>query len=104
MIRAGLPAFLWAGVIFGIGSPSWGAFPGNGPQAIESGCGTVHNSLLFDHPERTVAYAPFVIGYPKPPWFADHRNLRAVGRKVTQLEAAPSLSGLAGLGLSALRG
>jgi hypothetical protein len=42
--------------------------------------------------------------YPKPPWFADHRNLPALGKRITRFEAAPSMAGLPRLGLSALLG
>ncbi len=41
---------------------------------------------------------------PKPPWFADHKNLATVGRKITQFEADPSLVDLPSLGLAALLG
>ncbi|HXV75355.1 MAG TPA: hypothetical protein VD788_03485, partial [Candidatus Polarisedimenticolaceae bacterium] len=63
----------------------------------------VHNSLLFDHPERSVAWAPSVIR-PKPPWFADHRDLVTLGRRVTRFEAAPSWSALPALALAAFSG
>ena len=94
---------VWPGVIFGLGVTTWGAFPGHTPEEIGSGVGVVHNALLFDHPEKSVAWAPAVMR-PTPPWFADHRNLPALGRRITRFEAAPSLSRLPALGLSALLG
>lgn len=94
---------IWPGVLFGLGVSTWGAFPGHTPERIGSGIGAVHNSFLFDHPERSVVWAPSVM-FPKPPWFADHRNLAALGRRITKFEAAPSMSGLPALGLSALLG
>jgi acyl-CoA reductase-like NAD-dependent aldehyde dehydrogenase len=99
----GVGVNIWPGLIFGLGVTTWGAFPGNRPEAIGSGMGVVHNSLLVDHPEKSVAWAPPQM-FPKPPWFADHRNLPAVGRKITHFEAAPSLTDLPSLGLSALLG
>ncbi|UCF69560.1 MAG: aldehyde dehydrogenase [Acidobacteriota bacterium] len=94
---------VWPGVVFGLGVTSWGAFPGHRIEEIGSGLGVVHNALLFDHPQRSVVRAPFRMPFT-PPWFADHRNLIALGRKITQFEADPSLRQLPGLLGSALLG
>jgi acyl-CoA reductase-like NAD-dependent aldehyde dehydrogenase len=93
----------WAGVNFGLGSTSWGAFPGHTMEAIGSGRGTVHNAFLFDYPEKSVVRAPFR-QFPKPVMFADHRTLDELGRKLTAFEATPSLARLPGILWSALRG
>lgn len=45
----------------------WGAFPGNSPQAIGSGVGFVHNTYLFDHPQKSVLAAPWAYS-PHPLW------------------------------------
>ncbi|KAI8465000.1 MAG: Aldehyde/histidinol dehydrogenase [Monoraphidium minutum] len=45
----------------------WGAYPGNTPQDIGSGDSYVHNSLLFDHPEKSVCHAPWSYA-PQPLW------------------------------------
>jgi acyl-CoA reductase-like NAD-dependent aldehyde dehydrogenase len=94
---------VWPAVLFGLGVTTWGAFPGHTPEEIGSGIGAVHNALLFDHPQKSVAWAPSVMA-PTPPWFPDHQNLPAVGRKVTRFEASPSALDLPSLGLSALLG
>jgi hypothetical protein len=99
----GIGVNVWPGILFGLGQPTWGAFPGHTPEDIGSGIGTVHNSLLFDHPQKSVAWAPSTMT-PKPPWFADHKNLPTVGRKITHFEADPSLVDLPSLGLAALLG
>jgi acyl-CoA reductase-like NAD-dependent aldehyde dehydrogenase len=99
----GVGVNVWPGILFGLGQTSWGAFPGHTPVDIGSGIGAVHNSLLFAHPQQSVAWAPSTMA-PKPPWFADHKNLPTVGRKITQFEADPSLVDLPGLGLAALLG
>jgi hypothetical protein len=93
----------WTGVNFGLGVTSWGAFPGNRPEAIGSGSGTVHNTFLFDHPEKSVVRAPFRI-WPKPVWFADHANLARLGRWMTRFEAHRTPWHLARVGLAGLRG
>jgi acyl-CoA reductase-like NAD-dependent aldehyde dehydrogenase len=94
---------VWSGVVFGIGSTTWGAYPGHTPRDIGSGVGVVHNTSLFDHAEKSVVRAPFRM-WPKPVWFADHRNLAAVGRRMTAFEAEPSWGKIPGLLAAAVRG
>jgi len=93
----------WSGVNFGLGVTSWGAYPGHTPESIGSGVGAVHNTYLFDHPEKSVVRAPFRI-WPKPVWFADHRNLRRLGRDLTRFEAHHTPWYLARVAFSGLRG
>jgi hypothetical protein len=45
----------------------WGAYPGNTPQDIGSGDSYVHNTFLFDHPEKSVCAAPWTYA-PQPLW------------------------------------
>ncbi len=93
----------WTGVNFGIGDATWGAYPGNRLDDIGSGIGVVHNGHLFDHPQKSIMRAPFIM-FPWPIWFADHRNLHELGRRAVPFEAAPSLSALPALALAGLRG
>jgi hypothetical protein len=99
----GIAVNAWTGVNFGIGSATWGAYPGNRLDAIGSGIGVVHNTHLFDHPQKSVVRAPFVM-YPWPIWFADHGNLHELGRRAVTFEAAPSLASLPALALAGLKG
>ena len=94
---------VWSGVVFGIGSTTWGAYPGHTAADVGSGLGVVHNSYLFDHPEKSVVRAPFRM-WPKPVWFANHRTLRDVGRRMTDFEADPTWRKLPGVFAAALRG
>jgi hypothetical protein len=89
--------------LFGLMSTTWGAYPGNTPDDVGSGIGTVHNTFLFDHPQKSVHYYPFRMR-PKPPWFPDHKSLAQLCRSVTALEAKPSLVRLVPVGLAAIRG
>jgi len=43
-----------------VASGTWGGFPGNTPENPQSGIGFVHNSFMFDFPEKTVARCPFI--------------------------------------------
>lgn len=99
----GIAVNCWAGTLFGLCVTSWGAYPGNPFSDIGSGTGAVGNALLFDWPEKSVAYAPFRMQVV-PPWFADHRNYEDLGRRMAAHEAAPAWSQLPGLTLAALRG
>jgi len=55
---------------------TWGAFPGHTPQDIGSGSGVVHNTYLFDHPQKSVVAAPWTY-YPRPLWSVGQQNLEA---------------------------
>ncbi|MEW5980881.1 MAG: aldehyde dehydrogenase family protein [Acidobacteriota bacterium] len=94
---------VWSGVVFAIGTTTWGAYPGHAPADIGSGVGVVHNSFLYDHPEKSVVEGPFRLR-PTPVWFADHRTLREVGRRLTAFEHRPSWSKLPALLWAGLRG
>jgi Aldehyde dehydrogenase family len=94
---------IWSGAIFYVGSTTWGAYPGNSLDNIGSGIGCVHNTYLFDRPQKSVFYAPFRI-FPTPIWFATHRNLRSLAQKLIKFEAAPSWASLVPVVLAAVRG
>lgn len=99
----GIGVNVWSGLLFGLGSTSWGAFPGNPPEEVQSGIGTVHNTYLFDEPERSIVRAPFR-SWPTPPWISGHGNLRRLGRALLHMEAAPAWHRLPGILAEALRG
>jgi len=65
--------------MFAIPSLSWGAYPGHTLQEVGSGIGTVHNTLLYDHPEKSVLYGPWVFAI-RPFWWCDNRSLEDVSR------------------------
>lgn len=99
----GIGVNCWAGLIYGMCVTTWGAYPGNPLSDIRSGRGVVHNTYLFDHPEKSVVRAPFVIR-PKPVWAAGHRNLAKLGKRLTEFEAKPSMLKLTRVIGSALQG
>lgn len=99
----GIAINCWTGLNYGIVNATWGAFPGHPLDNIESGQGVVHNGLLIDHPQKSVLRAPFLMN-PTPAWFTDHRNNVALGRKMTQFEAAPSWWKVPGVAFTALKG
>ncbi len=94
---------VWSGAIFAVGTTSWGAYPEQDGYSNASGVGAMHNTLLIDHPQKSVMWAPFRIR-PTPVWFANHRTLDDLARRMTDFEVRPSVRKLPGLLAAALRG
>ena len=99
----GIGVNCWSGLVYGLGSPTWGAYPGHILEDITSGRGTVHNTFLLDHPEKSIVYAPFRIS-PTPAWFFDNQNLIALGKALVDFEAKPSWFGLLSIIPKAFKG
>jgi hypothetical protein len=93
----------WAGLNFALGTTTWGAFPGHTVDDIRSGQGVVHNTYMFDEPQKTVLRGPFRV-FPTPAWFFNNKNTVDIGRKMTYFNADPSLVRLPGLMWASLRG
>jgi acyl-CoA reductase-like NAD-dependent aldehyde dehydrogenase len=93
----------WAGAGYGVSHTPWGAFPGHTDEDIQSGRGVVHNTFLFDFPQKAVMYLPFRVK-PTPPWFPDHKTLRGTAAALTRFEADASKLKLPALLAHALRG
>jgi acyl-CoA reductase-like NAD-dependent aldehyde dehydrogenase len=94
---------IWSAMLFYFGSTTWGAYPGNTLADIGSGIGFVHNSYLFDRPQKSIVRAPFRI-FPTPAWFATHQNLSNMARQLLKFEAYPTWQNLPGVVFAALRG
>jgi aldehyde dehydrogenase (NAD(P)+) len=105
----------WTGVNYLISQNSWGAYPGHKLNDIQSGRGVVHNTFLFDKPQKSVArglFYPFprclLHGEwhfsPKPAWFVTNKQAHVTGRRFTYYEANPGIRHLPGIFISALRG
>lgn len=86
----------WSGLVYGLATPTWGAFPGHERNDIRSGRGVVHNTFMFDRPQKSVLRGPFRV-FPRPTWFIDNDRAFAVGPKLTYFNADPSLARLPGL-------
>jgi acyl-CoA reductase-like NAD-dependent aldehyde dehydrogenase len=99
----GIGVNVWAGANFALGEPSWGAYPGNTLDNVGSGIGVVHNTMLYDHPQKSIVYGPFRM-FPTPVWFADHKTLHTLGRLATMFEADPSWAKLPQIALTGIRG
>ncbi len=105
----------WTGLGFLLPYASWGAFPGHTLDHVQSGIGVVHNTMLFDRPQRTVVEAPFTpfprnllslrfTLLPRPPWFITNRRANVLGRLLTRFQAQPGFRKLFAIFANALRG
>ncbi len=94
---------VWAALSYAFVSTTWGAYPGHPRTDIRSGNGVVHNTFLFDHPQKSVLRGPFR-AVPKPFWHAGHKTANDISRKMTYFEADPSVGKLPSIVASALRG
>ncbi|MEP0774863.1 MAG: aldehyde dehydrogenase family protein [Acidobacteriota bacterium] len=93
----------WPAMGFALGVTTWGAYPGHTRQRIESGIGVVHNTMLFQHPEKSVIDGPFIIS-PRPPWFVTHPGAAAAARQLVRVEGRRQLAALLPLMLAAFKG
>jgi aldehyde dehydrogenase (NAD(P)+) len=105
----------WTGLGFLLSRARWGAFPGHTLENVQSGIGAVHNTMLFDHSQRTVVEAPFTpfprnllsLSFtllPRPPWFITSRRANELGRLLTRFQARRSVAKLFAIFANALRG
>jgi hypothetical protein len=93
----------WAAISYALGVTTWGAYPGHPSHDIQSGSGVVHNTLMFNRPEKSVVRAPFRV-WPTPPWFVTNRAAARLGPKLAAFEAKPSLGKALGIFAAAIAG
>ena len=79
----------------------WGGFPGQDIYGIQSGIGKVANVLMFDRPQKSVAWGPFK--KPFDPLTVASKGAAKFAKKLAHFEASPSVSKLPSLLWSALR-
>ena len=62
-----------------------------------------HNTPMLGRIDKAVLRAPLAAA-PKPAYFLDNKKMRDIGERLTRFAAAPSLGGVAGVAMAALRG
>jgi len=92
----------WPALVYAMMSPPWGGYPGGTLANAQSGIGSVHNTFMLEHIEKTVLEGPITLS-PKPFWFPTHRRPEPIAWRVLDLYAKPSAWKLPGLALAALR-
>ena len=106
---------IWSGVGFLLSQLPWGAYPGHTLEDVQSGMGWVHNTKLFDRPQKSVLYGPFyayprsmtkgaMTMLPKPPWFVLNKQGHNVQRRFTDFEFDRNPARIPGILADAMRG
>ncbi|MFL6130547.1 MAG: aldehyde dehydrogenase family protein [Mycobacteriales bacterium] len=90
----------WPAMSYAFGSVPWGPY-GRADGRSASGVGVVHNSQMLPDVEKVVLRGPFRVR-PRPVWFPGHRNGYQAGRRLTRLQARPSVSGLGAVARAAI--
>lgn len=89
---------------FGATRLAWGGWPGaSSPWDVGSGDAKVHNTLLFDHVQKSVLWGAWRI-HPHPFWSISHRNGEAVSRGALKFMANPNLLSMLSLAAQAIKG
>jgi aldehyde dehydrogenase (NAD(P)+) len=87
----------WSALGFLLSQCPWGAYPGHKLEDIQSGIGTVHNTLMLSSTERSIIWAPWrpfprgllsgqLSMLPKPPWFISNKRQDKLGLLLTSFE------------------
>ena len=93
----------WPAIAYGLVTTTWGAYPGHDIYDIQSGVGVVHNTYMFDKPQKSVVRGPFKL-FPTPPWFVTNKNTQNIGKKLFEYEAGPGLGQIFGVILQSMKG
>ena len=94
----------WSALGFVIPTLPWGGYPGNKDNDIQSGQGYVHNSLLFESPQKGIVYSKFRLSpLIDPPWFVTNKRAHRIFKHLTYYQATKSKINLVKLIFSTLR-
>tara|TARA_Y100000816_G_scaffold287798_1_gene271191 strand:+ start:118 stop:1671 length:1554 start_codon:yes stop_codon:yes gene_type:complete len=81
----------WSALGFVIPTLPWGGYPGNKDNDIQSGQGYVHNSLLFESPQKGIVYSKFRLSpLIDPPWFVTNKRSHRIFKNLTYYQATKS--------------
>lgn len=72
----------------------WGAYPGHTPEDIQSGMGTINNTLMYEEVEKSVLWTPFVSPLHLKPGSARDKT---IGRRMGRYALRPSYARVAKL-------
>ena len=81
----------WSALGFVIPTLPWGGYPGNRDNDIQSGQGYVHNSFLFESPQKGIVYSRFRLSpLIDPPWFVTNKKAHRIFKNLTYYQATKS--------------
>jgi hypothetical protein len=93
----------WSAIGFVIPTLPWGGYPGNKDNDIQSGQGYVHNSYLFESPQKGIVYSKFKMApIIDPPWFVTNNKAHRIFKNLTYYQATKSKINLIKLVFSTL--
>ncbi|AKT42634.1 aldehyde dehydrogenase [Chondromyces crocatus] len=78
----------WPAMVYGAVTPPWGGHPSATLADVQSGLGFVHNTQMVAGVEKVILRAP-LRGFPRPPYFYDHRRAHLVGARLATWSATP---------------
>lgn len=91
----------WGVVAYLLMTTSWGSYPGQDINDVQSGIGTVNNLLMFEDIQKAVVRCPFK---EKPdPFLANSRNFPEFGRRLANFQFKQSIGTLAPLFMAVLK-
>jgi hypothetical protein len=93
----------WPALAYALGTTPWGGHPSATLANVQSGIGWVHNTVMLEGIEKCVVRAPLK-PMPKQAYFATHKTVDKLGRKLVDFEASPSWLKVPGLAIAALSG
>jgi len=82
----------WSVIAYMLMLTPWGGCRGQDIYDIQSGTGVVNNALMFDHPQKSVVYGPFI--QSPDPFLATTRNAHEFGRRLADFERSTSIPNL----------
>jgi hypothetical protein len=91
----------FGGLGYYTGTTTWGSYPGNEFNNIQSGIGVTLNPLMFERPQKSVVRSPFRLS--PDPLSLTSRTAKSVGARLVTLERNPSLWQVPGMLWDALR-
>jgi hypothetical protein len=91
----------FAGLGFFAVTTTWGAYPGNDMNDIQSGIGVTSNVLMFEHSQKSVVRSPFRLS--PDPFSPDSRTLVPFTKSLANYQTQPSLWKMLVLSWYALR-
>ncbi len=94
---------VWPALAYALVSTPWGGHPSATLANVQSGIGWVHNTVMLEDIEKCVIRAPLK-PMPKQVYFAGHKTVHTLGRRLVAFEASPSWLKVPGLAVAALGG
>jgi len=79
----------------------WGGYPDHDIYNIQSGTGVVNNSLMFEHPQKSVVRAPFKLS--PDPFLVTSKNVPEFGVRMVDFQKSPSIPNLLRLFRAAMK-